>query len=63
MKAIMKTSAGPGAQICEVPEPQITRSDQIKVRVQATSIPGQTTISIVGIVVIRPCQAAAHHGA
>src|SRR5438477_1612923 len=40
MKAIMKTQAGPGAQLCDVPEPQVTRSDQIKVRIQATSICG-----------------------
>lgn len=40
MKAIVKTTAGPGAEICDVPEPQITRPDQIKVRVQATSICG-----------------------
>lgn len=38
--AIVKTHAGPGAEIIEVPEPQITRPDQIKVRVQATSICG-----------------------
>jgi threonine 3-dehydrogenase len=40
MKAIMKMQPGPGAQLCDVPEPQITHSDQIKVRVQATSICG-----------------------
>jgi len=40
MKAIAKMHAGPGATIIEVPEPGITRSDQIKVRVQATSICG-----------------------
>ena len=40
MKAIAKTQPGPGAQLIDVPEPQITRSDQIKVRVQATSICG-----------------------
>jgi threonine 3-dehydrogenase len=40
MKAIAKTHPGPGAQLIDVPEPQITRSDQIKVRVQATSICG-----------------------
>lgn len=40
MKAIAKVQAGPGAQIIDVPEPQITRSDQIKVRVLATSICG-----------------------
>ena len=40
MKAIAKLTAGPGAQIIDVPEPQITRPDQIKVRVLATSICG-----------------------
>jgi len=40
MKAIVKTKPGPGAEICEVDEPEITRPDQIKVRVQATSICG-----------------------
>src|ERR1043166_799189 len=40
MKAIRKMEPGPGAQLCDVPEPQITRSDQIKVRVQATFICG-----------------------
>ena len=40
MQAIVKTEAGPGAQICDVPEAQIARPDQIKVRVQATSICG-----------------------
>lgn len=40
MKAIAKMHAGPGAEIIDVPEPQITRPDQIKVRVQATSICG-----------------------
>jgi threonine 3-dehydrogenase len=40
MKAIVKTQAGPGAQLCEVPEPHIAKPDQIKVRVQATSICG-----------------------
>ncbi len=40
MKAIVKTQAGPGATIIDVPEPGITRSDQIKVRTQATSICG-----------------------
>src|SRR5215470_16003015 len=40
MKAIVKTEAGPGAQICDVPEPQITRPDQVKVRTLATSICG-----------------------
>ena len=40
MKAIVKTHRGPGAEICEVPEPEIVRPDQVKVRVQATSICG-----------------------
>lgn len=40
MKAIAKTHAGPGAQIIDAPEPQITRPDQIKVRVLAASICG-----------------------
>jgi threonine 3-dehydrogenase len=40
MKAIAKVKAGPGAQIIDVPEPQITRPDQVKVRVLATSICG-----------------------
>lgn len=40
MKAIVKTKPGPGAEICDVSEPQITRPDQIKVRVLATSICG-----------------------
>jgi len=40
MKAIAKMQAGPGAQIVDVPEPQITRPDQIKVKVLATSICG-----------------------
>jgi threonine 3-dehydrogenase len=40
MKAIAKMQAGPGATIIDVPEPAITHSDQIKVRVQATSICG-----------------------
>jgi threonine 3-dehydrogenase len=40
MQAIVKTQAGPGAELVDVPEPQITRPDQIKVRVQATSICG-----------------------
>lgn len=40
MKAIAKVNAGPGAQIIDVPEYQITRSDQIKVKVLATSICG-----------------------
>ena len=40
MKAIAKVQAGPGAQIIDAPEPQITKSDQIKVRVLATSICG-----------------------
>lgn len=40
MKAIVKTRPGPGAQFMEVPEPCITRPDQVIVRVQATSICG-----------------------
>ncbi len=40
MKAIAKMQAGPGAEIVDVPEPQITRPDQIKVKVLATSICG-----------------------
>ena len=40
MQAIVKTQAGPGATLMDVPEPQITRSDQIKVRTLATSICG-----------------------
>jgi threonine 3-dehydrogenase len=40
MRAIVKTRPGPGADICDVPEPQIARPDQVKVRVQATSICG-----------------------
>src|SRR5437660_9867313 len=40
MKAIVKTEPGPGAQLCEVPAPEILRPDQVKVRVQATSICG-----------------------
>ena len=40
MKAIVKTRPGPGAEIIEVPEARITRPDQIKVRVLATSICG-----------------------
>ncbi len=40
MKAIVKTRPGPGAEICEVPDARITRPDQIRVRVLATSICG-----------------------
>src|SRR5580704_1343815 len=40
MKAIVKVQAGPGAELVDVAEPQITRPDQIKVRVLATSICG-----------------------
>ncbi len=40
MKAIVKTRPGPGAEICEVPDANITRPDQIRVRVLATSICG-----------------------
>ena len=40
MKAIVKIRAAPGADIIEVQEPKITRGDQVKVRVLATSICG-----------------------
>ena len=40
MKAIVKTQPGPGADLIEVPEPHITRPDQIKIHVLATSICG-----------------------
>ena len=40
MEAIVKVNAAPGAEIREVPEPAITSADQVKVRVQATSICG-----------------------
>jgi threonine 3-dehydrogenase len=40
LKAIVKTEAGPGATMRDVPEPIITKSDQILVKVQATSICG-----------------------
>ncbi len=40
MKAIVKTEAGPGASILEVPEPHIQKPDQIKVQVRTTSICG-----------------------
>ena len=40
MLAIVKTQAAFGAEICDVPEPQITRSDHVKIRVLATSICG-----------------------
>ncbi len=40
MKAIVKTRAAAGAEMIEVSEPMITRPDQIKVRVLATSICG-----------------------
>ena len=40
MKAIVKLTAGPGADICEVPEAAITKQDQIKVKVIAASICG-----------------------
>jgi threonine 3-dehydrogenase len=40
LKAIVKTEAGPGAAIQNVPEPQIQKPDQIKVKVQTTSICG-----------------------
>ncbi len=40
MKAIVKAYAAPGAEMRDVPEPEITRPDQIKVKVLATSICG-----------------------
>ncbi len=40
MKAIVKTSAEPGAEICEVVDARITRPDQILVKVIAASICG-----------------------
>lgn len=40
MRAIAKTSAGPGAQLIDAPEPTIKRADQVKVRTLATSICG-----------------------
>ncbi len=40
MEAIVKAEAGPGAVIRDVAEPRITKSDQILVKVQATSICG-----------------------
>lgn len=40
MQAIVKTRPGPGAEIISVPEPEIARPDQIKIRTQATSICG-----------------------
>lgn len=40
MKAIVKAEAGPGAILRDVPEPKITKSDQILVKVLATSICG-----------------------
>ncbi len=40
MKAIAKMQAGPGATLIDIPEPVITRPDQIKVKVLATSICG-----------------------
>lgn len=40
MLAIVKTEAKYGAQLCDVPEPEITGSDHVKVRVLATSICG-----------------------
>jgi threonine 3-dehydrogenase len=40
LKAIVKTEAGPGASILEVPEPHIQKPDQIKVQVRTTSICG-----------------------
>lgn len=40
MRAIVKAEPGPGAIIRDVPEPQITKNDQILVKVLATSICG-----------------------
>lgn len=40
MKAIVKAHAGSGAQLLEVPEPQITAHDHVKIRTLATSICG-----------------------
>ncbi|CCW35731.1 L-threonine 3-dehydrogenase [Chthonomonas calidirosea] len=40
MKAIVKATAGPGASLVEVPEPQLTAPNQVKIRVLATSICG-----------------------
>ncbi|MCX6380220.1 MAG: L-threonine 3-dehydrogenase [Armatimonadetes bacterium] len=40
MKAIVKTLPAFGAEVCDVPEPQITASNQVKIRTQATSICG-----------------------
>jgi threonine 3-dehydrogenase len=40
LKAIVKTEAGPGATMRDVPEPTITKSDQVLVKVLATSICG-----------------------
>jgi len=40
LKAIVKEQAGPGALLRQVPEPAITRPDQVLVRVRATSICG-----------------------
>ncbi|MDE2126827.1 MAG: L-threonine 3-dehydrogenase [Armatimonadetes bacterium] len=40
MKAIVKTSAAPGAELIEVPEAAITQSNQVKVQVMATAICG-----------------------
>jgi len=40
LKAIVKPEPGPGAVLRDVPEPRITRPDQVLVRVIATSICG-----------------------
>jgi threonine 3-dehydrogenase len=40
MKAIVKATPGPGASLIEVPEPQLTAPNQVKIRVLATSICG-----------------------
>lgn len=40
MRAIVKTSASPGAEMIEVQEPQILRPDQVKIKTIATSICG-----------------------
>ncbi len=40
MKAVVKRIAGPGAEICEVPDAVITKPDQVKVKVIAASICG-----------------------
>jgi threonine 3-dehydrogenase len=40
LKAIVKTEPAPGATLIQVPEPRITRSDQVRIKVEATSICG-----------------------